>query len=203
MQKCFFCIHETTCDKIPAMKENQQDNFFIEVFKFSLLTLLIVLPFRMFIAKPFIVDGASMSPTFETGHYLIIDEISYKIKNVERGDIIVFKYPKDTTRFFIKRVIGLPGETVLIKDGKVTIKNDDFPNGFQIKEDYVKNISHKNIQQTLSDNEYFVMGDNRANSSDSRIWGAVNKNLIVGKVLLRLFPLTKIDFLPGEFIFQK
>ncbi len=183
------------------MNENKRDNFFIEVFKFSLLTLLIVLPFRMFIAKPFIVNGASMSPTFETGHYLIVDQISYKIHEPQRGEVIVFKYPKDETRFFIKRIIGLPNETIIIEDGKVTIKNEESPEGFTVEEDYVKNIAHKNMKQTLLDDEYFVMGDNRANSSDSRVWGALQDDFIIGKALIRLFPVTKIDLFPGEIIY--
>ncbi|MBU1557624.1 signal peptidase I [Patescibacteria group bacterium] len=182
------------------MIENK-DNFFVEVLKFSLLTLLIVLPFRMFIAKPFIVNGASMSPTFETGHYLIVDQVSYKINEPERGDIIVFKYPNDQTRFFIKRIVGLPRETIIIKNGEVTIKNDQFPDGFTLEEDYVKNIAHKNMSQTLSEDEYFVMGDNRANSSDSRTWGALEKNFIIGKAFVRLFPITQMDLFPGKFTY--
>lgn len=182
-----------------AMIENNKDNFFGEVLKFSLLTLLIVLPFRMFIAKPFIVNGASMSPTFETGHYLIIDQISYHIKKPQRGDIIVFKYPNDTTRFFIKRIIGLPNETITIKNGQVMIKNEQSPEGFTIEEDYIKNTANKNLEKTLSDGEYFVMGDNRSNSSDSRIWGALKEDFIVGKAFIRLFPITKVDLFPGEY----
>lgn len=179
-----------------------QDNFFIEVLKFSIITLVIVLPFRMYIAKPFIVNGASMSPTFETGSYLIIDQLTYKIKEPQRGDIVVFKYPNDPSRFFIKRIIGLPKETVEIINGHTIIKNGNNLEGIEIKENYVKNLSNDNTKYMLSDNEYFVMGDNRINSSDSRIWGALPKNLIVGKVFVRLFPLNKIDLKPGEFNFN-
>ncbi|MBU4480482.1 signal peptidase I, partial [Patescibacteria group bacterium] len=153
------------------MNENKE-NFFIEVLKFSLLTLLIVLPFRMYVAKPFIVSGASMSPTFETGNYLIVDELSYKIGNPERGDVIVFKYPKDETRFFIKRIIGLPSETVKIQNGEILIKNKENPDGFKINEDFIKKTTAENMESVLEDDEYFVMGDNRTNSSDSRSWGA-------------------------------
>lgn len=178
---------------------NSKENFFVEVLKFSLLTLLIVLPFRMYIAKPFIVDGASMSPTFETGHYLIVDEISYRIEDPQRGEVIIFKYPKDPSRFFIKRIIGLPNETVEIKNGKVTIYNINKPEGLILKESYVEKGSLENTRFELGENEYFVMGDNRGNSSDSRFWGALPKDMIVGKAFLRLLPINKIDVLPGNF----
>jgi len=177
----------------------KQDNFFIEVLKFSLLTLVIVLPFRMYIAKPFVVSGISMSPTFETGNYLIIDQISYKTKKEpQRSDVIVFKYPKNPNKYFIKRIIGLPNETIHIKDGDIFIINEKHPDGFQLQENYLKtNFHEKNLFYKLSNNEYFVMGDNRNNSSDSRVWGALPKNLIVGEAFLRLFPLHKIDIWPG------
>lgn len=178
---------------------NSKENFFVEVLKFSLLTLLVVLPFRMYIAKPFIVDGASMSPTFETGHYLIVDEISYRIEDPQRGEVIIFKYPKDPSRFFIKRIIGLPNETVEIKNGKVTIYNINKPEGLNLEESYVKKGSLENTKVELGENEYFVMGDNRGNSSDSRFWGALPKDMIVGKAFLRLLPVNKIDVLPGNF----
>ena len=178
---------------------NSNENFFVEVLKFSLLTLLVVLPFRMYIAKPFIVDGASMSPTFETGHYLIVDEISYKLEDPQRGEVVIFKYPKDPSRFFIKRIIGLPNETVEIIGGKVTIYNEETPDGVHLEEYYVEKTSRENIKVKLGENEYFVMGDNRGNSSDSRFWGALPKNLIIGKAFLRLLPINKIDVLPGNF----
>ncbi len=180
-----------------AMNENKE-NSFIEILKFSIVTLLIVVPFRMFVAKPFIVDGASMSPTFETGNYLIIDQVTYKINSPQRGDVIVFKYPKDTTKYFIKRIIGLPNEKIEIKDGKVTIYSEENPDGIQLTEDYVKNISTEDFEYQLGENEYFVMGDNRANSSDSRIWGSVDEKLIVGRALIELFPLNKIGLMPGD-----
>jgi len=188
--------------KLTKETKPKKENFFLEIIKFSLFTLIIVLPFRLYIAEPFIVEGKSMSPTFETGDYLIIDQISYRLSEPERGEIIVFKYPNNPSRYFIKRIIGLPDETVILNDGKITIKNERFPNGFSWKESYVKNISHKNMTYTLSDDEYFVMGDNRANSSDSRIWGPVDKKFLVGKVFIRLFPFTEIGLFPGQFLLE-
>lgn len=176
------------------------DNFFIEVFKFSLITILIVLPFRMYVAKPFIVNGASMYPTFETGHYLIIDQISYRFKNPDRGEVIVFRYPKDPSRFFIKRIIGLPNETVLIKDNQVIIKNSENPSGFVLNEKkYSTKPNGSDKTRKLGENEYFVMGDNRTNSSDSRSWGSLDRDLIIGKALIRLIPINAIDMFPGDF----
>lgn len=178
---------------------NSNENFFVEILKFSLLTLIIVLPFRMYIAKPFIVDGASMSPTFETGNYLIVDQLSYKFQEPERGEVVIFKYPKDQTRFFIKRIIGLPQETVEINDGKITIYNENSPEGLKLEEEYIKNWSGENTKYELDENEYFVMGDNRTNSSDSRFWGPLPNDLIVGRAFLRLLPINQISAFPGNF----
>lgn len=180
-----------------------KNKFFVEVFKFSLVAIFIVLPFRIFIAKPFIVSGESMIPTFESGDYLIVDQISYRIEQPKRGDVIVFKYPKDTTRYFIKRIIGLPGETIAVHSNKITIKNKDFPNGFQLSEDYIKIPTNEDILYTLPENKYYVMGDNRTNSSDSRIWGPVEKNLITGRAFIRLLPISQIGLLPGDFNYLK
>ena len=98
-------------------------DFIKEIAKFTVLSLLIVAPFRIFIAQPFLVSGGSMDPTFADGEYLIIDEISYNFKNPERGQVVVFRYPNDPSKYFIKRIIGLPGETVIYKNGEVTIKD--------------------------------------------------------------------------------
>jgi len=177
----------------------KRENFFVEVLKFSIITIIIVLPFRMYIAKPFIVSGASMSPNFETGNYLIIDEISYKLGEPQRGEVIVFKYPNDPSRFFIKRIIGLPNETIKIKDNEVIIKNESYPEGMKLDEVYLKKPTEQNIERTLGNNEYFVMGDNRTNSSDSRFWGPLNKEFIVGRAFVRLLPINKVDLFPADF----
>lgn len=163
-------------------------NFWKELVKLVLLSLLIVVPFRLYIAQPFIVDGASMDPTFETGDYLIVDEITYRFETPKRGSILIFKYPIDPRKSFIKRVIGLPEETVSISDGQVTITNIDRPEGFVIDEPYVKLDKKDNLNYTLGANEYFVMGDNRLASADSRIWGPVPEGNIVGRPIIRFFP---------------
>ncbi len=170
-----------------------------ELFRFGVIALIAVLGIRTFIVQPFIVSGSSMVPTFENGQYLIIDEISYKLKDPKRDDVIVFKYPKDTSKFFIKRIIGLPNETIDIKGSDVTITNAENPEGFVLVEPYVKNLANSQTHFVLKDDEYFVMGDNRPNSSDSRFWGSVNKNLVVGRVLLRLWPAKEASVLPGDY----
>ena len=171
---------------------------FWELLRFAVIALVIVIPFRIFIAQPFIVSGSSMVPTFENGEYLIIDEISYRLEEPKRNDVVVFKYPNDTSKFFIKRIIGLPNETIDIKGDTVMITNEANPSGFILEQNYVENKSNDNIHYELKDGEYFVMGDNRSASSDSRYWGAVPEKLLIGKTFLRLFPINKIGILPGS-----
>lgn len=181
--------------------QKPEENFFKEIVKFTLIALAIVIPVRAYIAQPFVVSGASMDPTFETGEYLIVDEISYRFDKPERGQVIIFKFPINPKTYFIKRIIGLPGETVIIDKGKVTIQNDENPQGITIEEPYLSD-EHKlndSYSVTLNDHEYFVMGDNRAQSSDSRSWGPLEKKYIVGRPLIRLLPLQKIELLPGVF----
>ena len=169
-----------------------------EIVRFSIIAILIVIPIRMFIAQPFIVSGASMDDTFHTGEYLIVDQVSYYFEKPDRGDVIVFKYPKDPSKFFIKRVIGLPGDTIIIEDSHVTIKNSEFPNGFVLDEPYIKSMAPAApFSETLGEREYFVMGDNRDQSSDSRSWGVLQEERIVGRALIRLFPPSVFGYLPG------
>lgn len=140
-----------------------------------------------------------MDPTFTTGQYLIVDELSFRFHKPERGQVIILKYPRDPSTYFIKRIVGLPNDNIMIKDGKVTITNAEYPEGFELEENYVQinHISHETYQITLGPTEYFVMGDNRSQSSDSRSWGPLDRELIVGRPLLRLLPLSKIDIFPG------
>ena len=172
-----------------------------EVIKFFVFALIIVAPIRMFIAQPFIVQGASMDPTFATGQYLIIDEISYRFEDPKRGDVIVLKYPKDPSKFFIKRIIGLPGETLIIKGGVVSVKGETLKDTAAILEPYVFHTKTDRSDDEiieLGEEEYYVMGDNRAASLDSRTWGTLPEGLIVGRAFIRLFPFDKIDISPGQ-----
>jgi signal peptidase I len=172
---------------------------FWELVRFALIALVIVIPIRLFIAEPFVVSGSSMYPTFENGDYLIIDKVSYELGTPRRDDVVVFRYPGDTTKFFIKRIIGLPGETVDIKGSEVKITNKENEEGFTLDQPFVENKSENSTHFVLREDEYFVMGDNRSASSDSRYWGAVKENLIQGKALLRLLPVNKVDFWPGYY----
>lgn len=180
-------------------KIEQKKSSIWETVKFVALALLIVTPIRMFIAQPFIVNGSSMDPTFATGQYLIVDEISYRLHTPKRGDVIVLRYPRDPKKFFIKRIIGLPGETVEIDGGAVTIRNAEHPEGFELSEPYIMYPKNDTLAKTMGTGEYFVMGDNRAASSDSRYWGTVPEDLIVGRAFLRLLPIASAAVLPGEY----
>jgi len=171
-----------------------------ETFRFLCIAIVIVVPIRLFIAQPFIVSGASMDPTFKDRQYLIVDELSYHLDDPLRGDVAIFKYPKNPKQYFIKRVIGLPGETVVVNgQGQVFIKDIDGNITMTLSEPYVEHMKDDSVELKLGQNEYFMMGDNRSGSFDSRSWGAVDRELIVGKAFLRLFPLTEADILPGQF----
>jgi len=185
--------------KTDIVTEKTKAQSFWELVRFALIALLIVIPVRLFVAEPFVVSGASMVPTFTNGDYLIVDKISYRLGDPKRDDVVVFRYPGDTTKFFIKRIIGLPNETVDIQGNDVTITNSAHPNGFKIDQPFVENKANNDTHFDLKNNEYFVMGDNRIASSDSRYWGAVNRNLISGKAFLRLWPISKINILPGSY----
>ncbi len=169
-------------------------SFFWETVKIVVISLVIILPIRYFVVQPFFVKGASMESNFEDGDYIFVNEISYEVSNPHRGDVIIFRYPLDQSQFFIKRVIGLPGETIDIKNNKVTIYNEDHPEGVVLNEPYLDagQETQGTLHMKLDDNDYFVMGDNRLRSSDSRRWGAVNRSLITGTAFIRLWPFSRL-----------
>ena len=169
---------------------------FLDFVKYIVIAILIVIPVRMFIAQPFIVSGESMYSTFLDGDYLIIDEISYHLGSPHRGDVIVFKYPLDPKRFFIKRIIVLPNEEIVVKEGIIKIKNSE--GDFILEEPYLKQEFKDSFQFKTGAQEYFVLGDNRARSSDSRFWGALPEKLITGRAFVRLLPIQNISYLPGS-----
>ena len=175
--------------------------FVWETIKVVVISLAIILPIRYYLVQPFFVKGASMEPNFEDGDYLLVDELSYRFSLPERGDVVIFRYPMDPSQFFIKRIIGLPDETIQIKEDTVTIYNKEKPEGFVLDEGYL-NPEQKTIGNVIikiDDNEYFVLGDNRLQSSDSRRWGAVNKSLITGRAFLRPWPVTKKIKIPSVY----
>ncbi|MFA7662410.1 MAG: signal peptidase I [Patescibacteria group bacterium] len=183
-------------------KENLKHNtkevlkFIVELVKVAFISLAIIIPVRYFLIQPFYVKGASMEPTFEDKEYLIVNEIGYRFEKPSRGDVIVFKYPLDPKSFFIKRVIGLPGERITIKDGEVRIYNAENINGTVLDESGYLMAGLEtsgDIDKTLAGGEYFVMGDNRNASMDSRSFGIVPEANIVGRAWVRGWPLDKMD----------
>ena len=164
--------------------------FIWEIVKVVVISLAIIIPIRYYLIQPFFVKGASMQPSFDNGQYLVINEIGYRFENPMRGDVIVFKYPQDPSQYYIKRIIGLPNETVEIKNGQVTVYSIDFPEGMVLDESYLFEgiFTQGNIFVKLEGNEYFVLGDNRSASSDSRQWGTLAKEYIIGKVWVRAWP---------------
>jgi len=167
-------------------------DFFIELLKTVILALAIVLPIRFFLFQPFIVKGQSMEPNFENGDYLIIDEITYRFREPKRGEVIVFKFPKNERQRFIKRIVGLPGETIEISQGKIKIENEK--GSFYLDESkYLsENYTVGEFKISLGKDEYFVLGDNRFHSLDSRAFGPIHKRQIIGRVILRLWPPNSI-----------
>ena len=170
-----------------------------EFAKVIILALLIALPIRYFIAQPFIVKGQSMEPNFDDREYLVIDELTYQFREPERGEVVVFRYPNNTKEFFIKRIIGMPGETVTIKNGEILIKNrGEGSEQFVLQESYLpsdlKTFPEK--EYVLGEVQYLVLGDNRRNSSDSRIWGPLDKKFITGRAFFRAWPPGKFGLIP-------
>ncbi|PIR88541.1 MAG: signal peptidase I [Candidatus Harrisonbacteria bacterium CG10_big_fil_rev_8_21_14_0_10_44_23] len=165
-----------------------------EILEVVLIALLTVFFIRSFIMQPFLVSGASMEPNFEDGNYLLIDEATYYFREPARGEVIVFHYPADKSSFFIKRVIGLPGERVVIESGSVKIAPKNAPEDLRIIDELYLDqnlLTSGHADIILQDNEYFVLGDNRSNSFDSRNWGTLSEDNIVGLVRLKLFPFSE------------
>lgn len=166
----------------------------LELVEVALIALVTVFLIRGFLFQPFLVSGASMVPTFSDGDYLLIDELTYRFRSPERGEVVVFRYPKEESTFFIKRIIGLPGEKVEVKNGQITVFGIGHPEGLKISETYLPSNTNTSgsVEVTLQPNEYFVMGDNRSYSFDSRNWGPLLGDEIVGLARLRLWPLDHI-----------
>ncbi len=194
---------ELNTDHVPRSKLNDQENKkqlhpILEIIQFALIALIIVIPIRMFVAQPFIVNGESMDNTFHSGEYLIVDQISYRFNNPASGDVIIFRYPNNLSMFFIKRIIAVPGDTISINGNVVTITNDSYPAGKILYEEYITDTTFDTfITKELGEYEFFVMGDNRDRSSDSRTWGVLHREHIIGKAFLRLFPFDRIGIMPG------
>ncbi|MGC8775805.1 MAG: signal peptidase I [Minisyncoccia bacterium] len=172
---------------------------FLEILEFIVTAVVLVFVIRTYLIQPFLVWGSSMAPNFQSGDYILIDELSLNFKSISRGDVIVFKYPQNPSTYFIKRVIGLPNETIKIQENKIFVFNKEHPNGFVLNEPYLTGWikteirSGKPSEFKLNSDEYFVLGDNRSYSYDSRDWGVLKKDNIVGIARLRLWPITSFS----------
>ncbi len=166
--------------------------FFLELIKIAALAGVTIGLVRYFLFKPFYVKGQSMEPTFFEHEYLIIDEITYRFREPDRGDVVVFRSPTNPKDFYLKRVIGLPGERVKIEGQKVIVYNEENPQGAIVQEDYVEHTSADSVMMTLGADEFFVLGDNRGASYDSRRFGPIKRTSIIGRTWFRGWPLTRI-----------
>jgi signal peptidase I len=186
----------------PLASSRRSRAFFLELLKVTVLALAIVLPIRFFIVQPYIVRGASMEPSLHTREYLIVDKVSYNFNEPARGEIVVFT-ESQLDEHLIKRVIGLPGERIEVKENIVTVYNTGNPDGFIVYETYLGDgaVTSGDTQVTLGERQYFVMGDNRANSYDSRYFGPIDAAAISGRAWVRLLPLGKMGiFRAPQFI---
>lgn len=167
-----------------------------EMLRFAIIAAIIVIPLRLFVAEPYLVRQTSMVPTFQNNDYLVVEKLGYYIKPPERGDVIVFHSPIESGRTLIKRIIGLPGETVEIDGERTFIKKGETT--IELFEPYVK-LPTPNVSgiYTLGTDEYFMMGDNRAGSYDSRSWGPIHKKAIIGRPIVRLYHFDTARFWPG------
>lgn len=170
----------------------------LEIVKVFLIALAIVIPVRYFLIQPFYVKGASMEPTYTDHEYLIVDELSYYLRTPERGEVIVFRYPRNPRQYYIKRIVGLPGDTVIVKDQKVIINRDNESivlDETNYLDPSVPTESFNYSEVTLAEDEFFVMGDNRTASYDSRHFGPIKESVIVGRALIRVLPFDRIGWL--------
>lgn len=167
--------------------------FFLEVIKVVVLAFVTIVLVRSFLFKPFVVEGESMEPTYYGKEYLLIDELSYRFREPQRGEVIVFHAPVVRKEYYLKRIIGLPGEKVKIDNNKVIIFNDQYPQGKIVEENYLVEVTTDSITLLLGPDEYFVMGDNRDQSYDSRRFGAIVKSSIVGRTWIRGFPFNRLN----------
>lgn len=170
-------------------------SFFLDIIETVVIALSIFLIIYLFVASPHQVNGQSMVPNFQSGDYVLSDKLSYRIGSPKRGDVIVFhapeeaNCPKGTGCDFIKRILGLPGETISVHDNHIFV-NDKMVDEPYIPADFetLPGPATRGKSITLATNQFFVCGDNRPYSSDSRFWGPITKDEIVGKAFFRYWP---------------
>ncbi|HUW21969.1 MAG TPA: signal peptidase I [Candidatus Bathyarchaeia archaeon] len=167
--------------------------FFLDIIETGVIALSIFIVVYLFVMQPHEVKGNSMFPSFEHGEFLLTDKISYRLNQPQRGDVIVFRAPLNTQFDYIKRIIGLPRETVMVKDGYIYIQNQKVDEIYLPEDTVIRagNAFSEGKPVTIPEGQYFVMGDNRAHSSDSRDWGTVPRDNIVGRVWFRYWPFDR------------
>ena len=182
--------------------------FFFEIAETAILAILIFLALYLFLVRPHQIRGDSMLPNFHNGEYLLTEMVSYNLlkKEPQRGEVVVFRSPEQPNLDFIKRIIALPGEEIKLQNGRVFIINDANPEGFLLEEDYLEEGTATEGRRTIDDGEvfsvgdgYVVLGDNRERSSDSREWGIIKKENIIGKVWLRYWPPEAVALIKPAF----
>ena len=175
-------------------------SIFGDLLKYLAVAFIVMLPVRLFLIQPFIVSGNSMAPAFTDGNYLVIDELYTQHETLERGDVVIFRYPLDPSLYYIKRIVGMPGETMTIDKGAVSIdKRDGTRQVLVVPRPSITELTQvEPIITKLAKDEYFVLGDNRSESSDSREWGPLQSKFIIGRALMRIWPLNSIEILPGS-----
>lgn len=195
--------HTTDPEKDPVPSKSTLHDLvhsFGDLLSFGILVIAIVVVVRGIIAQPFIVSGTSMVPTFENKDYLVIDQLTYRFSDPHRGDVVVFRPPYNKNIFLIKRIIGIPGDTVTVKNGIATITNAEHPQGVRLSDEYTTpDTLIEDVTTVVTEGNYFVMGDNRPASYDSRRWGLLPKKNITGRAFLRVFPTKDFGLLPGKY----
>lgn len=178
---------------------------FIEIIQTVVVFLAILMIVFLFVAQPHKVQGPSMFPTFHDGDYIITDKLTYRFSTPKRGDVIVFENPRNHSDDFIKRIMGLPGDRIKVQGGHVYI-NDQLGTEPYLQPDVTTDgrfFLQDGQEKTVDDGDYFVMGDNRQFSSDSREWGLVKKSEILGRVIVRYWPPNAAGILPGSYTFTQ
>ena len=168
-----------------------------EFIKAVFLLLVLFLILRYLLLQPFLIDGSSMEPNFHDKEYLLIEKASYHITAPKRGDVVIFRPPNNLESFYIKRIVGIPEDRVIIKDGRITILNSKHPNGAIMIESYLpkEQKTEKNLDILLNQGQFFVLGDNRNNSSDSREFGPVPRDNISGRAFFVVVPFSNFGFI--------
>ncbi len=170
---------------IESPKSQKRRSPLFDLFWNVLIVAAIVVTVRTFIAAPYIVDGQSMQPTLENDDFLLTERLSTRFDRLQRGDIVVFLYPGNIAERYVKRIIGLPGDRIAIRDGQVLVNDIALQEPYTSSSTFTRQVN----QWTVPEESYFVLGDNRQNSSDSREWGFVPHSNVIGRVSARFFPL--------------